>query len=142
MADEKELQEKMLIYRTLESRLDALTKQVDLISSKIVEVVSTISSIEDLEKNQENILFRLGSETYTHGKVTDKNKLLVEIGAGIVLEKSIEESKQTLNKRREEMENALREIQTNISKISNAMNKLTPEINELIQKSQMQPAAG
>ena len=136
MANEKELQEKMFIYRTLESRLEALARQRDLVSSKIVEIMSTTSSIDEIDKNQENILFKLGGEAYTCGNVTDKNKILVEIGAGIILEKSIEDGKETLNKRKQEMENVLKEIQNNILQVSNAINQLGPEINELIQKSQ------
>jgi len=140
MVAEKELQEKMLIYRTLESRLEALTRQRDLVSSKIVEIMSTISSIDEISKNQKDILFKLGSEAFTYGNVTDKNKILVEIGAGIVLEKPPEDGKEILNKRKQEMENALKEIQNNISQISSAMNQLGPEINQLIQKSQIATA--
>ena len=142
MVNEKELQEKMLIYRTLESRLEALTRQRDLVSSKIVEIISTISSIDEISKNQKDILFKLGSEAFTYGNVADKNKILVEIGAGIVLENPPEDGKEILNKRKQEMESVLKEIQNNISQISSAMNQLGPEINQLIQKSQEQTLAG
>ncbi len=142
MANEKELQEKMFIYRTLESRLEALARQRDLVSSKIVEIMSTISSIDEIDKNQENILFKLGGEAYTHGNVTDKNKILVGIGAGIILEKPIEDGKEILNKRKQEMENVLKEIQNNIVQVSSAINQLGPEINELIKRSQTSPTAG
>ena len=142
MVNEKELQEKMLIYRTLESRLEALTRQRDLVSSKIVEIISTISSIDEISKNQKDILFKLGSEAFTYGNVADKNKILVEIGAGIVLENPPEDGKEILNKRKQEMESVLKEIQNNISQISSAMNQLGPEINQLIQKSQEQTPTG
>lgn len=135
MADDKDLQEKMLIYRTLESRLETLAKQREIASNKIVEIASTISGIDEI-KNNKGVLFKLGGEAYTHGTVNDKDKILVEIGAGIVLEKSIEDGKGILNKRKEEMETALKEIQSNISQLSGAMAQLGPEINELIQKSQ------
>ncbi|MEM5797357.1 MAG: prefoldin subunit alpha [Candidatus Aenigmatarchaeota archaeon] len=138
MTNEKELQEKLLIYRTLEARLEVLTRQRDLISSKIIELMSTMSSIDEIDKTPENILFKLGSEAFAKGNVTDKNKILVEIGAGIVLEKSLVDGKEILNKRKTEMENALKEIQNNISQISNAMNQLAPEINELIRQSEKQ----
>lgn len=132
----------MFIYRTLESRLEALARQRDLVSSKIVEIMSTISSIDEIDKNQENILFKLGGEAYTHGNVTDKNKILVGIGAGIILEKPIEDGKEILNKRKQEMENVLKEIQNNIVQVSSAINQLGPEINELIKRSQTSPTAG
>jgi prefoldin alpha subunit len=135
MVNEKELQEKMLIYRTLEARLEAMTKQRDLITSKVVEIVGTLSSIEEIEKNKESIWFKLGSDAYAQGTFAKAGKIFVEIGAGVVLEKTIEEGKRTLNKRKQEMENALKDIQNDVSQISNAMRQLAPEINELIQKS-------
>ena len=143
MPGEQELQEKMMLYKTLESRLEVFGRQRELVSTKVVEILSTLSSIEEIGKKQESVLFKLGSEAYVNGQITDGNKILVEIGAGVVLEKPLEEGKQILNKRKEEMENALNEIQTNISQLSGAINKLAPEINELMQKSQTQtPTAG
>lgn len=141
MANEKELQEKMMIYRTLESRLEALIRQRNLVGNKLTEIMSTISSIDEIDNNQ-NVLFKLGNEAYVHGNVTDRNNILVEIGAGIVLEKSFEDGKSILSKRKEEMENVFKELQNEISRISNAMNQLGPEINELIQRSQGQTFAG
>jgi prefoldin alpha subunit len=135
MVNEKELQEKMLIYRTLEARLEAMAKQRDLITSKVVETVGTLLSIEEIEKNKENIWFKLGSDAYAQGDIAKASKIFVEIGAGVVLEKTIEEGKGTLNKRKQEMENALKDIQNDVSQISNAMRQLAPEINELIKKS-------
>lgn len=142
MVSEKELQEKLLIYRTLEARLDVLTRQRDLLVNRIAEILSTIESIEEMGKNPENILFRLGSNAYSYGKVSEKNKILVEIGAGSVLEKTPEESKQILNKRKEEMEKVLKNVQTNMQQVSNALEQLAPQINELIQKSQTESSAG
>lgn len=142
MTDEKELQEKMLVYRTLEARLEVLVKQKELLTNKLTEILSTVSSIKEISKNNENVLFKLGSEAYIHGNIADKNKILVEIGAGVVLEKSVKEGEEILNKRKENIENTLNEIQNNIQQISDAMNRLAPEINELIQKMQSKPAAG
>ena len=142
MENEKELQEKMLLYRLLESRLEALVRQRELVTNKAFEINSTISSIEEIEKNQEDILFKLGGEAYAHGKVVDNGTILVEIGAGVVLEKPVQEGKNILIKRREEMENALKELSENISKISGSINQITPEINELIQKNQSENTAG
>ncbi|MBI2547637.1 MAG: prefoldin subunit alpha [Candidatus Aenigmarchaeota archaeon] len=134
MADKKEMQEKFMLYRILESKLDALAKQRDLVSNKIIEILSTISSIEEIENNQD-VLFKLGAEAYTFGTVTDKDKILVEIGAGIVVEKPIGEGKESLKKRKNELENTLKEIQINISEISNAMGQLGPELNEMYKNS-------
>ncbi|MBI2084022.1 MAG: prefoldin subunit alpha [Candidatus Aenigmarchaeota archaeon] len=137
MIDEKVLQEKMLVYKTLESRLNAFVKQGELVSSKIAEIMSTISSIEEVEKNKDEVLFKLGSESYISGRITGGN-VLVEIGAGVVLEKPLEEGKEILHKRKEELESALNEIQKGVAETSEAMGKLASEINEIAHAMQMQ----
>lgn len=132
MVSEQELQEKMMIYRTLEARLGALTRQRDMVNSKLTEIMYTISSIDEIEKNRENLLFKLGGEAYAHGNIADKDNILVDIGTGIILEKTREDGKKLLNRRREEMENVMKEIQSNVSQLSDALGQLGPEINEMM----------
>ncbi|MBI2545411.1 MAG: prefoldin subunit alpha [Candidatus Aenigmarchaeota archaeon] len=134
MENEEEAQEKMLMYRMLESRLESAARERELVSEKFMEVVSTISALENIEKNSDNILFKMGSEVYANGKLDGNNKLLIEIGAGIVVEKSLEEGKQILTKRREELERLSKETQNNIEQITEMLNKMAPELNELMKK--------
>ncbi len=136
MENEKEIQEKMMMYKTLESRLEVLNKQRDLVNTKIMEIISTISSIDEFDKTQKNILFKLGSDAFVQADVVKKNEILVEIGAGIIMEKTLEEGKAILNMRKQEMENVMKEIQYNMAQIMDTVNKLAPEINSMIQKAQ------
>lgn len=131
MVDQRQLQEKMLAYRILESKLDGLLKQRDMVASKLVEIQTTEASIDEIEKSNEEILFPIGAEAYISGKVIDKKKIIVEIGAGIVLEKTVEEGKQTLDKRKTEIEAALNDIQTDIARISSSLEQLEPELQEM-----------
>src|SRR3990172_2953785 len=124
---ERQLQEKLLTYRLLESRLESLLKQREMIANKIMEIQITAESIDEIEKSKEEILFPLGSEAYTLGKATGKGKITVEIGANVALEKTVEEGKQTLRKRQQELGNVLQELQNNISEISKALPKLEAE---------------
>jgi len=131
---QKELQEKIITYRVLEARLNSFLKQRDLITSKLLELQSTLASINEIEKSEE-VLFPLGSEAYTFGKIIEKNKIILEIGAGIALEKNIEESKDFLNKRKTELEDVLNETQRNVLEISSIMNQLGLEIQKLSEKN-------
>jgi len=134
MQERKELEEKILAYRILEARLDSLLKQRELIASKIVEIQTTLQSIEEIGKAKGETLFPIGSEAYTFGRITDKKKLIVEIGANVAMEKTVDEGKEILNKRRDEMENALNRLQKNILEISSSIEALGPEIRELTKK--------
>jgi prefoldin alpha subunit len=130
MEKERELQEKILAYRIFESRLNALLKQRDLIVNKIVEINSTLESIDEIEKSDE-ALFSIGSEAYVKGKIVDKEKVIIEIGANIAIEKNMKEAKETLEKRKREMEKSLAQIQEEAMKISSGLESLADEIREL-----------
>lgn len=82
MPENKELQEMILTYRLLESRLtspdNGLLKQRDMLISKLIEVQNTLQSVEELIKGGADILFNIGSETYVVGNVKDRGKMISE----------------------------------------------------------------
>lgn len=136
MTNQKELQEKILAYRILQARLESIIKQRDLIVNKMVELQNTLATIDEVKKTEEETLFPLGSEAYVFGKPTNREKLIVEIGANVALEKTFEEGKKILSKRKDELEKTLAEIQKEISQLSSAIQELTPKIQDMIEKSQ------
>lgn len=138
---EKELQEKVMMYRIIESRLEALVRQRDLFLNKIAEIQNTLASIAEIEKTSEEILFPIGSEAYAPGKVVDKNKIIVEIGAGIALEKNFAEAKETLAKRSGDIEKAAKEIQQDVQKLDMSLGVLEPEIRDLMEKAKPETEA-
>ena len=131
--EKKELQDRILAYRIFESRLNALMRQRELIVNKIVEINSTLESINEIEKSDE-ALFSIGSEAYAKGRITDKERIIIEIGANIALEKNMKEAKETLEKRKEELEKSLAQIEEEAIKISSGLNSLAEEIRELSKK--------
>lgn len=136
MTNQKELQEKILAYRVLQSRLESLIKQRDLVTNKIAELENTLESIDEFVKSKEKVLFSLGSEAHVFGQVNDKEKIIVEIGANVALEKTIDEGKETLNKRKVELEEVISEIQNEAMKVSAALEQLTPELQRLMESQQ------
>jgi prefoldin alpha subunit len=136
MVDQKELQQKIMTYRILQSKLEDMMKQREFIMNRMVELQNTIESLENTQKSEGETLFPLGPEVYVFGKTTEKDKMMVGIGANIVMEKSFEEGKDTLNKRKNEVEKTLAEIQHEMNHLSAAIQEMTPEIQEMIEKSQ------
>jgi prefoldin alpha subunit len=131
--EKKELQDRILAYRIFESRLNALMRQRELIVNKIVEINATLESMKEIEKSDE-ALFSIGSEAYAKGRITDKERIIIEIGANIALEKNMKEAKETLEKRKEELEKSLAQIEEEAIKISSGLNSLAEEIRELSKK--------
>jgi len=133
---EKELQEKIMVYRIVESRIDALIRQRDLFLNKLLELQNSIASIDEIAKSNEEILFPIGSDAYSFGKVVDKNKIIVEIGAGVALEKNFEEAKEIIQKRKADIGTAVKAIQEDVQKLSQSLSSLELEIRSLAEKKE------
>jgi prefoldin alpha subunit len=134
MAEEKELQEKVLAYRIIEARIEGLLKQREALTAKLIEIETSLNGIDEIEKTNEDALFSLGSETHFFGRVTDKNRMVVEIGANVALEKTFEEGKQILSKRKDEIENFMVNIEREIIQLSASLQELESQINEMVIK--------
>ena len=136
MNEQREFQEKVLAYRILESRLNSLAQQRELITNKLIEIQTTLNSIDEIEKSKEEVLFPLGSEAYAFGKVADKTKMIVEVGAGVALEKTVGEAKEILKSRMTDIENALTTVQRNMQEASESLEVLEPELQQMMEKQQ------
>ena len=128
------LQQKMVTFRLLESRLQNLSNQREAIFGRLSEINSTIASINEIQKTGGEALFPIGSSAFVLGKITDTKKLIVEIGAGVALEKDFEEGKKTLEKNKTELENLTKEIDKEMTQTSGMMELLAPEIESLAEK--------
>ncbi len=133
MEREEELNKKAIAYRILESRLQGLIRQRDLIANKILEISSTLESIEEIGKSDRKILVSLGAEAYAFGEIKEKNRLIVEIGAGIALEKTFNEAKEMLKRREEELKKNMEKIQKNIIEVNSSLEELAIDISKLSQ---------
>ena len=143
MTDQKEFQEKIVRYQILEGRIKASLKRREMLITKIVEVESTLSSLEDVEKNKESeILLPLGSNVHVPGTLKDIKKIIVEIGADVALEKDSADAKKILEKRKTVMSNGLQSIEMEITNFTNEMLRLEQEIGLLMEKNKAEVPAG
>ena len=124
---DKEMQKKALAYRMLDSRLKDMLQQRELIAEKILEIQTTLLGIDEVMKSQGDVLFSLGSEAHVQGSVKGKS-LIVEIGAGVALEKNVDEAKSILAKRMKDLESAISSIQNEMEKTSFAMSEIESQL--------------
>jgi len=136
MSDKKEFQEKLLLYQLLENKINSLMKRRDLVLNKIMEIGTTISSLEELDKNKgEDILFPLGSNTFIPGTIKKKEKVIVELGANVAVEKDIEKTKEILQVGKNNLQTSLQTIEKELITSSREMAKLEPEIRYMVERT-------
>jgi prefoldin subunit 5 len=157
---DRELQEKMLSYRLMESKLQGLARQRDIIMSKILEVETTAAGIGEIAKAEGGkgsngsggsgeIVFSIGSGAYVSvpGKTADKTKtgktdntsgtsmVIVEVGGGVALEKTAEEAREFFNGRLAELETLLAGLDGEMKRVASFMDYLLPEIQRGVESA-------
>jgi len=133
MVDQRELQEKIVRYQMFEGRIKASLKRREMLITKLVEIESTLNSIEDVKNNKESeILLPLGSNVHIPGTLKDVKKIIVEIGANVALEEDMPNAKKILEKRKDILNDGLQTMEIEITNLTNEMLRLEQEIGLLM----------
>jgi prefoldin alpha subunit len=133
MVEQKEIQKKLIKYQILESRANALMKNREMLITKMLEIESTLNSIEELKKtNGEDILLPIGSSIHVKGELKKTDKMIAELGANTAIESTIEKTKEIIEKRRKILENDLISLENELISLSNEIARLQPEIRAML----------
>ena len=133
--EKKNLRSKLLEFQLVENRLKVLESRRNLILSKIAEIERTIQCLNDVQKSGESeILLSIGSNVYVPGSLKKSEKILVELGAGVIVEKNFEGARSFLEKRLKILENGIASIENEIVNLSQRLNELGREIRKKVEK--------
>ncbi|HZB80676.1 MAG TPA: prefoldin subunit alpha [Nitrososphaera sp.] len=136
-AIEQRINELVQQSRILEAYMnDVMTRQVTV--SKLLEeahlasnTIQTITSESDVES-----LMPIGIGVYVKTVVPPVKKLLINLDAGVALEKSREDALNYVESRIKEYEVAARQLEAQRQEIAMRINQLQSQINQMIQTAQ------
>lgn len=138
-AIEQRINELVQQSRILEAYMnDIMTRQVTL--SKLMEeahlasnTIQTITSESDVES-----LMPIGIGVYVKTLVPPIKKLLINLDAGVAIEKSREDALNYVETRIKEYEVAARQLEAQRQEITMRINQLQSQINQMVQAAQQQ----
>ncbi|NOX71824.1 MAG: prefoldin subunit alpha [Candidatus Micrarchaeota archaeon] len=129
--DEREREENIVLYQLLKNTVEDMEKQMVAVEQKMVELKATQLAIEEIKKirAENEILVPMGTGIYGHGKITDKETLLVDVGANILMEKNPEAAEKFINERMNEIKDIERKIKNDMGQLANKMNEIAFKVN-------------
>ncbi len=141
---EEQAQQLMQQMQMLETYFSDLSQREGTFMNVLREATATIESIKSLnQKSDSETLVPIGMGTYIPTKISSNNKIILNIGAGVAVEKDFDSAINYLEARIKEIEIAL---QDNAAKKQDAAARLEQcrgQINQLMQaESQSQPKSG
>jgi len=132
LSAQEELQRLVLELRVLESYYNELTSRETLVARAILDTRATMDALKSIPQGSDSeILVPLGAGVLMKVCSPTVDKLLLNIGAGVVVEKSKDDILRYLNERSSELETALSNISNQKVDLANKINAYRAKVNEL-----------
>ena len=110
--------------RYLEQTAEALQQRIGMVNAAITDLTYANATLDGIESEKENaeMLVPIGGSSYIKVKLADSNKIIVGMGAGVSVEKSLAEAKVTLKERLDDLEKTMNSAQQQFSQIAERIN--------------------
>ncbi len=128
-----ELERSAVEYEFYTGLINEYTQQLQTLNNVYTSLSITISSLEGLKKCKDNIegFTSLGSGAYVKVVVQSVTNVIIGVGAGVFVEKSIDEAINILNKRLEIVKSNIEQLQRLIEELYARIAELERKIAEL-----------
>ena len=134
---EQQAQQLMQQMQMLENHFSQLTQQENSIISIIREANSAIQSItETKEENESDNLVPVGMGVYVKSKIQSKDKVVINIGSGVAIEKDQNSALNWFESRLKELEVALQNINMQRQQVAENLELGKQQMQSIMQKSQ------
>ncbi len=131
---EEQAQELLYQMQMLESYFADLTQKESGLFNVLKDSMSAIESLKELGEKKESVaLAPLGIGVFAKSKISSDDKFLVNIGAGVAIEKNKDSAINFLESRIKEIEVALEETNAQKQSIASQLERGKVEINRLAQ---------
>jgi len=103
--EEEELRKLSVEMRYLEQTAETLQQRISMLNAAMTDLTYASMTLEGVEKEKENseLLVPIGGSSYVKAKLTNSDKIIVGMGAGVSIEKPVSEAKAILKERLDEL---------------------------------------
>jgi prefoldin alpha subunit len=133
-SSEEELRKTSIELRYLEQTAEALQGRLNMINAVRTDLTYATMALEGLEKEEEQseLLVPIGGTSYVKAKLTDPDKLIVGIGAGVSVERTREEAKDIIRRRLEDLDKARMSVQQQFAKVAEKIGEHREKFDALV----------
>ncbi len=133
-ADDQETYRKLAVeLRILEGTADSMQQRLNLISAALAELNVSKMTLDGVEKESPEapLFVPIGGGSFIKAKLESSDKIIVGMGAGVSVEKTIVEAKTTVQTRITEMEKNMSSLRQQLVQIVNRMQENRDRLEEL-----------
>jgi len=122
--EEEELRKLSIEMRYLEQTAETLQQRINMINAAMTDLTYANMTLDDLEKEKENaeLLVPIGGSSYIKVKLANTDKVVVGVGAGVSIEKTLPEAKEIVKERLGDLEKTMASAQQQFAQVAQRIN--------------------
>lgn len=130
---EKKVQEKLFTIQQLREESETVQKKIIEVEMARSELDKTIESLEYFDKldGTSEALMNLGGGVFAYVDIKESKKMLVDVGAGVIVEKEVKDAIESLKNRKESMSKMITNLENLLDQIVNRAEGIQRELAEL-----------
>ncbi|MDD1759679.1 MAG: prefoldin subunit alpha [Methanothrix sp.] len=136
---EEEIRRLLAAYQQYQAQAEAIARQLGLTQLTAEGLERALKAVEAMETAEEGteMLVPIGSGSFIHAKLASKEKVVLNVGAGVNIEKTPAEAKESLKIRKAEVAEGSKKLNEMLGKIDQEMQRIQA-IMEQFEESQQQ----
>lgn len=134
--DEEELRKLSVEMRFLEQTAETLQQRISMMNAVMTELTYANMALDGIEQEKENaeLLVPIGGSSYVKVKLANPDKVVVGMGAGVSIEKTLPEAKAIVKDRLGELEKTMASVQQQFAQVAERINASRKRLESLLAK--------
>jgi prefoldin alpha subunit len=133
---DREVQEKLAVLQQLQAEADTVQRRIvelELLSSEYSRTIETLEYFNSIDGSVE-ALMNLGGGVFAYVDIKNAKKLLVDVGAGVVIERDIESALEFVKKKRDKIEEEINRLTSIVQQIAAQAARVQEELSKMVRK--------
>jgi prefoldin alpha subunit len=134
---EEELRRLVLAYQQYQNQADAIVRQLSitqLTAEGLERAAKAVDALGSASEGEE-MLVQIGSGSFVHARLASTDKVVLNIGAGVSIEKTAADAKEDLKIRQAEVSEGLKKLSEMLSRIDQEMRRIQAILTKYEQES-------
>ncbi len=135
--NEEEILRRLLTeLKVLEGTVNIIQSRLNVVDAALADLATANLSLEGVKNNSSGseILVPLGGGSFIRAKLSDVEKVIIGVGAGVCIDKKLEESLEDLKNRQDELEKARNSLEQQLNQTINNLNIKRNQIAEILKE--------
>ncbi len=135
-SSDEEVRELISEIRLLEGSARILQSRIDVISAALSETLTAIQTLEGAKGKPEGTeaLLPIGSGSFIKCRISNPDTIMIGVGAGVIVEKTIDDAIKDLRVRSSDLERARTSVTQQLGQILGQAEDYRAHLNEVVRK--------